>query len=78
MIPFLVRDEKAFSLGDWIFVPGLRKAILEGISEFMAYAVNPEGKVTAFPVSIGELTPDERQILVDGCLINYYRNHPAV
>ena len=78
MIPFLVRDEKAFSLGDWIFVPGLRKAILEGISEFTAYAVNPEGKVTAFPVSIGELTPDERQILVDGCLINYYRNHPAV
>ena len=72
-----VKDEKAFSLGDWVFIPGVRKAVLEGTPEFTAYAVNPEGKVTPFQVSVGDLTPDERQIIADGCLINYYRNHPV-
>ena len=77
MTPFLVKDEKAFALGDWVFIPGVRKAILEGTPEFTAYAVNLEGKVTPFQVSVGDLTPDERQIIADGCLINYYRNHPV-
>ena len=40
-------------------------------------AVKPDGKVTPFQVSLGDLTPDERQIIADGCLINYYRNHPV-
>ena len=75
MAPFLVKDPGAFELGDFVFVPGLRKAILEGTPEFTAYAVKPDGRVTPFQVSLGELTPDERQIIVDGCLINYYRNH---
>ncbi len=69
--PFLVKDADAFKLGDWVFVPGLKKAILEGTPEFTAYAVSSD-KVTAFPVSLGALTPEERQIIVDGCLINYY------
>ncbi len=77
MTPLLVKDETAFALGDWVFIPGLRKAVLEGTPEFTAYAVNPEGRITPFTVAIGDLTPDERQIIVDGCLINYYRNHPA-
>ena len=77
MVPCLIRDESVFSLGDWVFLPGIRKAVLEGIPEFTGYAVSPEGKVTAFPVSLGDLTPDERQIIADGCLINYYRNHPV-
>ena len=33
--------------------------------------------MTPFPVSLGSLTPDEKQIIADGCLINYYRNHPV-
>ena len=77
MAPLLVKDESAFALGDWVFIPGLRKAVLEGTPEFTAYAVNPEGKVTPFQVSLGELTADERQIIADGCLINYYHNHPV-
>ncbi len=75
MAPFLVQDADAFELGDFVFVPGLRKAILEGTPEFTAYAVKPDGSVKPFPVSLGQLTPDERQIIADGCLINYYRNH---
>ena len=75
MAPFLVEDADAFALGDYVFVPGLRKAILEGTPEFNAYAVKTDGTVTAFPVSLGDLTKDERQIIIDGCLINYYRGH---
>ena len=75
--PFLVKDESAFALGDWVFVPGLREAVLEGTPEFTAYAVKPDGTVTPFAVSLGDLTPDEREIIADGCLINYYRNHPV-
>ena len=75
--PLLVKDETAFAINDWVFIPGLRRAVLEGAPEFTAYAVKPDGKVTPFPVSLGALTPDERQIIADGCLINYYRNHPV-
>ena len=77
MAPLLVEDEHVFALGDWVFIPGLRRAVLEGIPAFTAYAVRPDGTVTPFSVSLGDLTPDERQIIADGCLINYYRNHPA-
>ncbi len=77
MAPLLVKDESAFGLGDWVFIPGLRKAVLEATPEFTAYAVKADGTVTPFTVSLGDLTRDERQIIVDGCLINYYRNHPV-
>ncbi|MBR2823656.1 MAG: hydratase [Clostridia bacterium] len=77
MAPLLVKDEKAFGLGDWVFLPGLRRAVLEAVPEFTAYAVRANGTVTPFSVSLGDLTPDERQIIVDGCLINYYRTHPV-
>ena len=75
MAPLLTRDETAFALGDWIFVPGIRKAILEGVNEFDAYVVKPDGTITKIPVSTGEMTQAERQIIADGCLINYYRNN---
>ena len=77
MAPLLVEDEQAFALGDWVFVPGLRKAVLEGTPAFTAYAVRADGSVNPFTVTLGELTQDERQIIADGCLINYYRNHPV-
>ncbi|MBQ9324192.1 MAG: hydratase [Clostridia bacterium] len=75
MTPFLVEDPDVFALGDYIFVPGIRDAILKGVPSLTAYAVKEDGSVTPFTVSFGDLTGPERQILVDGCLINYYRNH---
>ncbi|MBQ2949345.1 MAG: hydratase [Clostridia bacterium] len=75
MAPLLVKDETVFALGDWVFVPGIRSAILEGRSDFDAYVVKADGSVVKMPVSTGDLTPDERQIIADGCLINYYRNN---
>ena len=77
MAPLLVKDPSVFALGDWIYIPGLRSAVLEGTKEFSAFAVKADGTVTEFSVSLGDLTPDEREIIADGCLINYYRNHPV-
>lgn len=75
MIPFIVENPEIFTLGDFIFVPGVRTAVLQNKEEITAYAVTSAGKVTPFKVSTGTLTVEERQIIVDGCLINYYRNN---
>lgn len=75
MTPFLVQEPEVFALGDYIFVPGIKKAILEKNDDLTAYAVKPDGSVTSFKCSIGPLTDPERQTIVDGCLINYYRNN---
>jgi len=75
MAPLLTRDETVFENGDWVFVPGIRKAILGKVNEFDAYVVRKDGSVVKMPVSTGDLTDDERQIIADGCLINYYRNN---
>ena len=75
MAPLLVKDAEAFGLGDYVFVPGIRSHILNAENDFDAYVVKADGTVTKIAVSTGDLTPDERQIIADGCLINYYRNH---
>ena len=73
--PFLVEDPSVFALGDYVFIPGLRQAVLEGTDNIAAYAVKEDGSVLPFPVSIGALTDAERHIIADGCLINYYRGN---
>ena len=73
MLPFLVKSADVVENGDWVFVPGIRKVLLEGGEEATAYAVH-DSKVISFPVSLGHLTAPERQILADGCLINYYQH----
>ncbi|MBQ1755223.1 MAG: hydratase [Oscillospiraceae bacterium] len=75
MVPFLVENPEVFDLGDYVFIPGVRQAVLEDRDNFSAYAVKPDGTVTEFKVSLGALTEAERRIIVDGCLINYYRNN---
>lgn len=75
MLPFLVEDPSVFELGDCIYLPGVRKALLEAADTMPAVAVKPDGSVREFTVKLGALTDAERQILADGCLINYYKNN---
>ena len=75
MVPFLVENPEIFELGDYVFVPGVREAVLEAKDNFPAYVVKADGTVKEFKVSLGGLTEAERHIIVDGCLINYYRNN---
>lgn len=74
MAPFVVEDADAFALNDWVFVPGLLTAIKNSLKDIPAYVVNADGKVRALTLHLGDLTDNERQIIIDGCLINYYRN----
>ena len=74
ILPFLVKDSSSFKNGDWIFVPGVRKALLEGAEPLTAFALDCDtDRVTEIALSLGPLTDTERHILADGCLINYYR-----
>ena len=52
MTPFLVQNPEAFAPGDYIFVPGIRKAILEKNDDITACAVKPDGTVTKFKCSV--------------------------
>lgn len=72
MIPFIVSGELAFKKDEYIFIPGLKNAILEEKSEIKAYAIGDT--ITEFTVNAGELTKDEKDLIVAGCLINYYKN----
>ena len=76
MMPFLYEgDDKElpFALGDYVFVPGVRKAIANKDEVIKAYAVKADGTMTEFDVKLGDLTDAERDIIMAGCLINYYR-----
>ena len=72
MLPFLIPEgDLPFANGDYLFIPGIRKAIEEKADTIMAYVVK-DGLVP-FELRLGELTDDERTIILKGCLINYYR-----
>ena len=73
MLPFIIdKGELPFTNGDYLFLPDVRKAVEEKASEFEAYVVKEDGlhKIT---LKMGELTDDEREIILKGCLINFNR-----
>lgn len=72
MVPFLVDGEPKFKKDDYIFVPDLKNAVLEGRKEIKAYVIG-DG-VAEISLSTGDLTKDERSIIAAGCLINYYKS----
>ncbi|WP_075717446.1 hydratase [Roseburia sp. 499] len=73
MLPFLIPEgELPFANGDYIFIPEVRKAVEERKTEFTAYVVK-DNSLKEFTLKMGELTEDERTIILKGCLINYYR-----
>ena len=72
MLPFLIQEgELPFANGSYILVPGIKSAVENKDSEITAYAVGE--KLTPFTLTLGELTDDEREIILKGCLINYNR-----
>jgi aconitate hydratase len=73
MLPLLVSDEKAFSLGDYVFLPGIRQAVSVKTEPLSGYVIGKDGKeMTEISLSLGPLSDAERRILAAGCLINYY------
>ena len=73
MLPFLIKEgELPFQNLDYIYIPGIRKAVEEKADVIQAYVVGKDKK-TEFEMTLGELTDEERQIILKGCLINYNR-----
>ena len=73
MLPFLIPSgDLPFKNGDYLFFPGIRKAVEEKADVIKGYTVEGDS-LKAFEVTLGELTDDEREIILKGCLINYNR-----
>lgn len=71
MLPFLIEEgELPFKNKDFLFIPGIREAVEKGQEEIKAYVVSDTLK--EFTLRLGEMTDDERTIILKGCLINYY------
>jgi aconitate hydratase len=68
----VITDEKVLSPGAYVFFPGIKKSLKENADTVTGYVLAPAGpiKITA---ALGPLTGPERQILLDGCLINHYK-----
>lgn len=75
IVPFTIAPETTFDFqpGDKVFIPGIREAILEGKEEIDAQVITANG-VQPIHLFFQNLTATERQILADGCLMNYYKN----
>ena len=73
MLPFLIPSgDLPFKNGDYLFFPGIRKAVEEKADVIKGYTVEGDS-LKEFEVTLGELTDDEREIILKGCLINYNR-----
>lgn len=73
MLPFMIKEgELPFKNLDYLFFPGIREAVENKESTIKAYVVK-DGSLTEFELALGELTDEERQIILKGCLINYNR-----
>ena len=73
MLPFIIKEgELPFQRLDYLYLPNIRKAVEEKTDVIKCYAV-VDGVLKAFEMTLGDLTDEERQIILDGCLINYNR-----
>ena len=73
MLPFLIEEgELPFKNLDYLFIPGIKKAVEDKSEVIKAYVVK-DGTLKEFEMKLGELTDEERQIILKGCLINYNR-----
>ncbi len=73
IVPFTMDKDEAFTFseGDWLFVEGLREGILSGREEYTGKILS-KGTVRDISLRCKDLSPEERLILTEGCLMNYY------
>ena len=73
IVPFTIDADTEFPYvaGDFVYVPGIRQAILSGKEEIEASVISADG-IRPIRLYFRNLTEAERNILADGCLMNYY------
>jgi aconitate hydratase len=74
ILPFTLPEGADFPYeeGDYVFIPGVREGIKNGAENFTAKVLKKDGNVDEITLCIKGLTNDEKTIILDGCLINYY------
>ncbi len=73
MLPFIIKEGALpFENLDFIFVPGIAAALRDKTPSVKAYAIKG-GKPVEFEMTLGDMTDEEREIILSGCLINYNR-----
>jgi aconitate hydratase len=74
ILPFTLDADAKFDYedGDMVFVPGVREAVEKGIEKMAGKVIRKTGAVEDITLYIKGLTADEKEILIDGCLMNYY------
>ncbi|MBQ2999771.1 MAG: hydratase, partial [Clostridia bacterium] len=77
ILPFTLPEGAPFEyeVGDYVFVEGIRQAIIDGKEEFAAKVIKADGKVENITLYVKGLTEDEKEIILEGCLMNYYKAH---
>ncbi len=71
MLPFTYKGELRVEKGDYIFISGVREAVVSGKESLDAYVINCD-KTEKIELLLENLSTGEREILADGCLINHY------
>ncbi len=74
ILPFTLDQgtEFPYDNGDYVFVPGIRAAIAAGQEDIPAKVIRASGAVEDLTLHVRGLTDDEKEIILDGCLMNYY------
>ena len=77
ILPFTIDESEKFEYneGDFVFVPDVRKKIEKGVEEFDAKVIKASGEVCDIKLYVKGLTDDEKEIILDGCLMNYYKKN---
>ena len=74
VVPFTIGKDEPFAYGedDWVYVPGIKQAIAQGVEQIPAKVIAQNGTVSDLTLELSGLTPAEKLILQEGCLMNYY------
>ena len=74
IVPFTMDAAAGFPYeeGDWVYIPGVKKAVAGGVEDIPAKVIRKDGTVCDLALKCAGLTADERLILQEGCLMNYY------
>ncbi|HRU58980.1 MAG TPA: hypothetical protein P5064_05540, partial [Clostridia bacterium] len=79
-IPFTVKQDPALTVDEYVYIPDIRDAVLSGKEQVIAYvsatkedALQRTDKARAVRLYMEGLSDDERDVLAEGCMINYYR-----
>ncbi len=77
ILPFTLDRDTTFNyeVGDCVFVPNIREAVKAGTEDIPATVIRKNGKTEPITLHLAGLTEDEKEIILEGCLMNYYAAH---